>query len=146
MTRYNNRGASLIAAIFLILVLSFLGWVMLSMSTLASRESVNELYSARAYYDACSAAEVEIVRLDQNLDLNLGTRVNGKKKHVYYKFDYKTAQDKDMAKVTTVNIRDLSSDLNYWQLTTTGIIGKADSSGEISSEHAKRRFIVKFKK
>jgi len=118
MTRYNNRGASLIAAIFLILVLSFLGWVMLSMSTLASRESVNELYSARAYYDACSAAEVKIVQIDQ-----------GDATDAVYRFEQGQA---------TVDVEQKS---DYYTLTATATNG---SNG--TADYSKRSMMVKFKK
>ena len=124
MIRNNNRGASLIAAVFLILVLSFLGWVMVSMSTLASRESVNELYSARAYYDACSAAEVRIVQLDQG------------------KTDFKLVYqfERGEATVRAKKPRPLVAP-NYWILTTTATVGK-----DGSADYAKRRLLVKFKK
>ena len=128
MVRNNNRGASLIAAVFLILVLSFLGWVMLSMSTLASRESVNELYSARAYYDACSAAEAVIVMLDREDipapapgDLPVLRR---------YQFEQGWAE-----------VEILAESPNYLKLTAT-----ATNGSDASADYAKRRLIVKFLK
>jgi len=120
MIRDNNRGASLIAAVFLILVLSFLGWVMLSMSTLASRESVNELYSARAYYDACSAVDVRIIQLDRG-------KIDAK---LFYQFEQGSVM---------VDARQEATD--YWQLITT-----ATNGSDGSADYAKRRLIVKFKK
>ena len=122
MIRNNNRGASLIAAVFLILVLSFLGWVMVSMSTLASRESVNELYSARAYYDACSAAEVAIVLIDQG-DITAAGQT-------YYQFEQGTAEVDAQLEA-----------IDYWKLTVT-----ATNGSDGSADYAKRRLLVKFKK
>jgi Tfp pilus assembly protein PilX len=118
----NSKGASLIAAVFLILVLSFLGWVMVSMSSLASRESVNELYSARAWYDACSAAESEIVLLDRGVVTSAG--------QTHYQFEQG---------VVEVDARLGAAD--YWQLTTTATNGSAGSA-----DYARRRLLVKFKK
>ncbi len=123
MVRNNNRGASLIAAVFLILVLSFLGWVMLSMSTLASRESVNEFYSARAYYDACSAAEATIVKIDQGV-------ITAADPSPVYQFE----QGKAM-----VEVKKEASD--YYQLTVTATNGSVGSA-----DYARRRLIVKFLK
>ena len=120
MIRDNNRGASLIAAVFLILVLSFLGWVMVSMSSLAGRESVNELYSARAWYDACSAADIRIVQLDQG-------KTDGT---LSYQFEQ-----------VTVGVEVTSISADYWRLTVTATNGK-----EGSADYAKRRLLVKFKK
>jgi len=119
---FDSCGASLIAAVFLILVLSFLGWVMLSMSTLASRESVNELYSARAYYDACSAAEATIVLLDQNIITAAG--------QTFYQFEPGQA---------TVDVKTEATD--YWQLTAT-----ATNGSDGTADYSKRSMMVKFKK
>lgn len=118
----DSSGASLIAAVFLILVLSFLGWVMVSMSTLASRESVNELYSARAWYDACSAAEAEIVLLDREVITAAG--------QTYYQLEQGQAE---------VDARLEAAD--YWKLTAVATNGSAGSA-----DYAKRRLLVKFKK
>ncbi len=118
----DSSGASLIAAVFLILVLSFLGWVMVSMSTLASRESVNELYSARAWYDACSAAEAEIVLLDREVITAAG--------QTYYQLEQGQAE---------VDARLEAAD--YWKLTVAATNGSAGSA-----DYAKRRLLVKFKK
>jgi Tfp pilus assembly protein PilX len=118
----DSKGASLIAAVFLILVLSFLGWVMVSMSSLSSRESVNELYSARAWYDACSAAEVEIVLLDRGVVTAAG--------QTHYQFEQGTAE---------VDARLEAAD--YWLLTITAVNGSAGSA-----DYARRRLLVKFKK
>jgi len=115
----DSGGASLIAAVFLILVLSFLGWVMLSMSNLASRESVNELYSARAWYDACSAAEAKIVQIDQ-----------GDAADAVYRFEQGQA---------AVEVKAESA--NYWQLTITATNG---SNG--TADYSKRSMMMKFKK
>lgn len=118
----DSGGASLIAAIFLILVLSFLGWVMLSMSTLASRESVNELYSARAWYDACSAAEATIVLLDENIITAAG--------QTYYQFEQGQAVVDAQLETT-----------DYWRLTATATNG---SNG--TADYSKRSMMMKFKK
>lgn len=117
MRLFDTSGASLIAAIFLILVLSFLGWVMLSMSTLASRESVNELYFARAYYDACSAAEAKIVQIDQ-----------GDAADAVYRFEQGQA---------TVGVEQKS---DYYTLTVTATNGR-----DGTADYSKRRMMVKFK-
>jgi len=105
------------------MVLSFLGWVMVSMSTLASRESVNELYSAQAYYDACSAVETRIVQIDQGGDA-------GRK---YYQFD--------QGKVDVDAEKTEKPDYWYWKLTVT-----ATNGNEGSADYSKRQLIVKFLK
>ena len=116
----DSSGVSLIAAVFLILVLSFLGWVMLSMSNLASRESVNELYSARAWYDACSAADVRIVQLDRGkTDVKL-----------FYQFEQGSVMVDVQQEVTA-----------YWKLTVT-----ATNGSDGSADYARRRLLVKFLK
>ncbi len=120
---HDSSGVSLIAAVFLIMVLSFLGWVMVSMSTLASRESVNELYSAQAYYDACSAVETRIVQIDQGGDA-------GRK---YYQFD--------QGKVDVDAEKTEKPDYWYWKLTVT-----ATNGNEGSADYSKRQLIVKFLK
>lgn len=116
----NSSGVSLIAAVFLILVLSFLGWVMLSMSNLASRESVNELYSVRAYYDACSAADVRIVQLDRG-------KTDAK---LFYQFEQGQAEVDAQLEAT-----------DYWQLTAT-----ATNGSDGTADYSKRSMMVKFKK
>ncbi len=118
----DSRGVSLIAAVFLILVLSFLGWVMLSMSTLASRESVNELYSARAYYDACSAADATIVLLDQRVITAAG--------QTFYRFDQGRAEVDAQSEAT-----------DYWRLAIT-----ATNGSDGTADYSKRSMVVKFKK
>jgi len=152
MVRNNNRGASLIAAVFLILVLSFLGWVMLSMSTLASRESINELYSARAYYDACSAAEVAIVLIDQTEVNNWPSSTPLHPLHpspplkpgdmvwveIVYQFEQGEATVKAETKVKSLIPLTVT---DYWKLTAT-----ATNGTEASADYAKRRLIVKFLK
>ncbi len=55
--RGRQRGAALIAAIFVITALATLGGLMTQMLTLGSEETINEWYSAQALYAAESGAE-----------------------------------------------------------------------------------------
>ncbi|MBN2232499.1 MAG: hypothetical protein JW781_06740 [Deltaproteobacteria bacterium] len=71
----NRRGVSLIAAVFVILILSFLGWVLAGTSIIAERESVRELFSARAHYAAAGAGEVMVVLIDRGQVSGDGTAV-----------------------------------------------------------------------
>jgi Tfp pilus assembly protein PilX len=131
---HDSSGVSLIAAVFLILVLSFLGWVMVSMSTLASRESVNELYSAQAYYDACSAVEAAIVELDMDAE----TAEKGLHYHYYYHYQFEQGK----AVVDAEKLVDAGTETpDYWKLTVT-----ATNGTDGSADYAKRRLIVKFLK
>ncbi len=93
---------------------------MLSMSNLASRESVNELYSARAWYDACSAADVRIVQIDQG----------GAAGQTYCQFEQGQAE---------VDVQ--LEAVDYWRLEVT-----ATNGSDGSADYARRRLLVKFKK
>ncbi len=120
MKRRNRKsGVSLIAAVFMILILSFLGWVMVGMSALSSREASNEIQSARAYYDACSAAEARIVQLDQGA-------VTGS---VYYRFGAGEARV-DAAQEAA----------GYWRLQVTATDGRSGSAS-----YARRFLEIKFR-
>ena len=114
----EESGVSLIAAVFMILILSFLGWVMVGMSNLSSREAGNEIQAARAYCDACSAAEVRVVQLDQGLT----------SPRVFYRFAAGRAE---------VEVR--QETVGYWRLRVTAIDGDPGTS-----EYARRQLEVKF--
>lgn len=57
---HEQRGASLIAAIFLMTTLLVLGALMTQLMILGSEETINEWYSAQALYAAESGAEWSI--------------------------------------------------------------------------------------
>ncbi|MBN2331973.1 MAG: hypothetical protein JXO49_08825 [Deltaproteobacteria bacterium] len=119
---WDTRGVSLIAAVFMILILSFLGLVMLAMSTLADKESTNELFSTRAYYGACAAGEVAVVMLDQGVIAGPG----------------ETHMQFDQSRAVVACRQDAPG---YWQLTATGTGGN-----ESTSDYARRSMVIKFKK
>ncbi|MBW1646361.1 MAG: hypothetical protein JRJ56_08605 [Deltaproteobacteria bacterium] len=114
----SESGVSLIAAVFMILILSFLGWVMVGMSNLSSREAGNEIQAARAYYAACGAAEARIVRLDRG----------DPAARLYYRFAAVQAE---------VEARQEAA--SYWRLQVT-----ATDGDPATTEYARRRLVVKF--
>ena len=64
----NQKGVSLIAAIFIIVVLAFMGVMFLTMFSTSTLTSVNDLQSAQALYIAEGGVEFEQYILAQNLD------------------------------------------------------------------------------
>ncbi len=64
----SQRGVSLIAAIFILVILAFMGVMFLTMINTASLTSVNDLQSAQALYIAEGGVEFEQLNLAQNLD------------------------------------------------------------------------------
>lgn len=58
--RSHQRGAALIAAIFVVTALATLGGLMTQMLVMGSEETINEWYSAQALYAAESGAEWSI--------------------------------------------------------------------------------------
>ncbi len=67
-TTMNARGASLIAAIFIIVILGFMGVMFVSMIGTGSLTAVNDLQSAQALYVAEGGLEFDQRSLAQNLD------------------------------------------------------------------------------
>ena len=68
MNSNNQNGVSLIAAIFIIVVLGFMGVMFLSMINTGSFTAVNDIQSAQALYIAEGGVEYEQYSLAQNLD------------------------------------------------------------------------------
>jgi hypothetical protein len=66
--KQNQRGVSLIAALFILLVLAFMGVMFLSLIGTDSLTSVNDLSSLQALAIAEGGVEFEQRRLSQNLD------------------------------------------------------------------------------
>ncbi len=64
----NDRGVSLIAAVFIIVVLAFMGVMFVSLITTSSLTSVNDMQSAQALYIAEGGVEYTQYSLAQNLD------------------------------------------------------------------------------
>jgi len=64
----NQRGVSIIAALFIIVILAFMGVMFLSMVNTAGLTAVNDLQSAQALYIAEGGVEVAQFGLAQNLD------------------------------------------------------------------------------
>lgn len=62
----NQKGVSIIALAFIIVILSFLGIVFLSLFTTGTEESTNEYNSTRALYIAEGGAEAAIEHLTQS--------------------------------------------------------------------------------
>jgi hypothetical protein len=69
----NAKGVSLIAAIFIIVVLAFMGVMFLSLITTGSLTSVNDVQSAQALAIAGGGGEFEQRSLAQSLDWYRGT-------------------------------------------------------------------------
>jgi hypothetical protein len=67
-TKINQNGVSLIAAIFLIIVLAFMGVMFVSLINTGSFTSVNDMQSAQALYVAEGGVELAQYSLAQNLD------------------------------------------------------------------------------
>lgn len=68
INRKNQNGVTIIAAIFIIVVLGFMGVMFLTMVNTASLTSVNDLQSTQALYIAEGGVEYEQRNLAQNLD------------------------------------------------------------------------------
>jgi hypothetical protein len=68
MNSKNQNGVSLIAAIFIIVVLGFMGVMFLTMVNTGSFTAVNDIQSAQAVYIAEGGVEFEQYSLAQNLD------------------------------------------------------------------------------
>jgi hypothetical protein len=64
----NQNGVSLIAAIFIILVLAFMGVMFVSLINTSNFTAVNDMQSAQALYIAEGGVEFEQYSLAQNLD------------------------------------------------------------------------------
>jgi len=62
----NQKGVSIIALAFIIVILSFLGIIFLSLFTVGTEESTNEYNSTRALYIAEGGAEAAIEHLTQS--------------------------------------------------------------------------------
>ncbi len=70
MNRKNQKGVTIIAAIFIIVVLAFMGVVFLTLFTTSSTSSLNDLQSSQALYVAEGGAERAL------LDFKTGTACN----------------------------------------------------------------------
>ncbi len=68
MNKKNQKGVSLIAAIFIIVVLAFMGVMFVSLINTGSLTSVNDMQSAQALYVAEGGVEFHQRNLAQNLD------------------------------------------------------------------------------
>jgi hypothetical protein len=68
INRTNQKGVSLIAAVFIIVVLGFMGVMFLTMVNTGSFTAVNDIQSAQALYIAEGGVEYEQRNLAQNLN------------------------------------------------------------------------------
>ena len=64
----NQHGVSLIAAVFIIVILAFMGLIFVSLISTGSFTAINDLQSTQAFYTAEGGVEFEQRSLAQNLD------------------------------------------------------------------------------
>jgi hypothetical protein len=118
----NRRGVSLIAAVFVILILSFLGWVLVGIVILSARQSVAELFSAQAHYAAAGAAEAMVVLIDRGDEAGAGSAI----------------VEIGRSRITVTRREEAPG---YWRVVALGECGT-----DASPERARRRLELTFRK
>jgi hypothetical protein len=122
--RRGQRGASLVAAIFIITGLAALGAVLTQLMVLGSEETINEWYSAQALYAAESGVDWAV----WDLTVNGGTGGSVDSPVVSNQAWMSTT-------VATVSI----NGRNLYTITSTGKAG-----GTAASPRAQRQLVVQF--
>ena len=121
----RQRGAALIAAIFVITALAALGGLMTQLLVLGSEETIDEWYSSQALYAAESGVDWAI----RDLTVNGGTGVTTNSTVVNNRAWMSTT-------VSTVTINGTS---NLYTITSTGTAG-----GTAANPRTQRQIVVQF--
>ncbi len=121
----RQRGAALIAAIFVITALAALGALMTQMLVLGSEETIDEWYSSQALYAAESGIDWAI----WDLTVNGGTGVSTNN----------TVQNGQVWVTTTVNTLTINGINNVYTITSTGTAG-----GTPGNPRTQRQIVVQY--
>ena len=121
----RQRGAALIAAIFVITALAALGALMTQLLVLGSEETIDEWYSAQALYAAESGVEWAI----WDLTVNGGTGVTTNS----------TVVSGEAWMSTTVNTLTINGTNNVYTITSTGTVG-----GSSATPRTQRQIVVRY--
>jgi len=121
----GQRGAALIAAIFVITALAALGGLMTQMLVLGTEETIDDWYSAQALYAAESGVEWAV----WDLTVNGGTGVATNS----------TVVNNRAWMTTTVNAVLINGTNNLYTITSTGTAG-----GSSGSPRTQRQIVVQY--
>ncbi|HEC19503.1 MAG TPA: hypothetical protein ENI97_09175 [Gammaproteobacteria bacterium] len=121
----RQRGAALIAAIFVITALAALGGLMTQFLTLGSKQTIDEWYSTQALYAAESGVQWAI--WDLTVNGGGGTVSNA------------TVVNNQAWMSTTVSALTVNGTNNLYTITSTGTAG-----GTASSPRAQRQIVVQY--
>ena len=121
----NQRGAALIAAIFVIVALAALGGVMTQMLVLGSEETIDEWYSSQALYAAESGVEWAVWDLTKNGGSGVTTN--------------STVVANRAWMTTTVNTVTIDSTNNLYRITSMGTAG-----GTYANPRTQRQITVQY--
>jgi len=124
-TSIRQRGAALIAAIFVITALAALGGLMTQMLVLGSKETIDEWYSSQALYAAESGVDWAI--WDLTVNGGTGAITNG------------AVLSGQVWMTTTVNTLTINGASNVHTITSTGTAG-----GTSASPRTQRQIIVQY--
>ncbi len=121
----RQRGAALIATIFVITALAALGALMTQMLVLGSEETIDEWYSSQALYAAESGVDWAI----WDLTVNSGTGVSTNN----------TILNDQVWVSTTVNTLTINGSNNVYTITSTGTAG-----GTSGNPRTQRQIVVHY--
>ncbi len=121
----QQRGAALIAAIFVITALAALGVLMTQMLVLGSEETIDDWYSSQALYAAESGVDWAI----WDLTVNGGTGVSINS----------TVSGGQVWMTTTVNTLTINGTSNVYTITSTGTAG-----GTSGNPRTQRQIVVQY--
>jgi MSHA biogenesis protein MshP len=120
----NDKGFALILAVFMLVVFSIIGFVLVNIVTYQNVESVEELQSVQALFLAESGAEIAVTEcLNDDTKCQIGT------------YDY-TFLDNNKKMHIEIKDKILFNGANNYTVESTGIIG----------QDVKRKIRVKFRK
>jgi len=122
---FRQRGAALIAAIFVITALAALGGLMTQMLVLGSEETIDEWYSSQALYAAESGVDWAI--WDLTVNGNTGATTNS------------VVVSGQAWMTTSVSVVAINSTRNLYTITSTGTAG-----GTATNPRVQRQIVVQY--
>jgi len=138
----KQQGSSLVLALFIIIILSLLGGVLMKIISTSSETVSQEVLGTRAYMAANSAMQAELALL-----FPLNTSTGSCNTANVFSYNFKTSVNQDIpglysCEATTTcdnyftDARDPMAEIQYYRLTSTGKCGSgdiADNQGVVKS-------------